>query len=139
MTDEQAGEVHRLFLSNNGSILNPATMPSDTLLEIIDLAHERFPSLEIVCLETRLDTVSEAWIVKLRHHLSDCHQRHRLASRQPTTPAVLQFSAGYETQDPYLRNAILWKGYSEDKVQDFFALTGASNGNRGSPFSSTNM
>src|ERR1700722_322806 len=41
LTGEQAGEVRRLFLSNNGSILNADTMPSEALLQILHLAHER--------------------------------------------------------------------------------------------------
>jgi len=125
LTAKQLHEVRRLFLSNNGSILNTRTMPSDALLDILQLAHERFPNLAMVCLETRLETVTAPKTLLLQRCLTDWHRRYRSIGpgiRQATDPAVLQISAGYETQDPYLRNAILWKGYSEDKVQEFFAM-----------------
>jgi uncharacterized Fe-S cluster-containing MiaB family protein len=135
LTAEQAGQVRRLFLSNNGSVLSPTTMPVAALLEIMQLAHERCPALEIVCLETRFETVSAAKIRTLQRHFAEWHRLYGAnpGGRQAPEPVILQFSAGYETQDPYLRNAVLWKGYPEDKVQSFFALIARAQRESGQP------
>ena len=119
-TPEQLAPVRRVFLSNNGSVLDKDTLPLGNLRAAIRMAHERCPNLQIICLETRFDSVGPTDIEPLHAFLLSCHgeSEGRLASM----PVALQFSGGYETQDPYLRNAVLFKGYAEEKVQDFFAL-----------------
>lgn len=121
---EQAGTVQRLFLSNNGSILNPATMPREALHDILRLAHERLPRLAIVCLETRFETVQVEDVVGLHGLLQALHAQS--PSRVARQSCRLQISAGYETQDSYLRNQILRKGYPEKQVQAFYARYAAA-------------
>lgn len=118
-TPEQLAPVRRVFLSNNGSVLDKDTLPLINLRAAIRMAHERCPNLQIICLETRFDSVGPTDIEPLHAFLLDCHQSE---GRLAPLPVALQFSGGYETQDPYLRNAVLFKGYAEEKVQEFFAL-----------------
>lgn len=125
LSRQQLDAVRRVFLSNNGSILNPATMPRHTLVRICELIHEVCPNVEIICFETRFETATAAEMLAFQHWFAEWHRIYRSRGphpRQADKPACMQISAGYETQDPYLRNAVLWKGYDESKVQEFFAL-----------------
>ncbi len=124
LTAEQAGSVKRLFLSNNGSTLNPATMPREALSDILRLAHERLPELTIVCLETRFETVQVDDLVRLHRLLAELHRES--PGRRAERSCQVQISAGYETQDAYLRNQILRKGYPEKQVQAFYARYAAA-------------
>ena len=119
----QLAQVRRVFVSNNGSVLDPDTLPPQILSNIIHLALARCPQLAILCLETRFDSVTPENIDKLQIGLRGMHYTLFGAGFRSNPNFVkLQFSGGYETQDPYLRNAVLFKGYSEEKVQEFFAL-----------------
>ena len=136
LTREELGAVRRLFLSNNGSILDEETMPPEILLEIAESAHRLCPGLEVVCFETRFETATLPRLLGLQQRFEEWHHRdaaegapRRLAPR----PVVLQISAGYETQDPYLRNAVLWKGYDEERVQGFFAMLAELEKQSGAP------
>jgi len=113
LDEAQLSQVQRVFLSNNGSILDGDTMPRVCLEFAIRQAIANCPDLKVICLETRFETVTAeviGWVY-------DC-----IRTSMPLKKISLQFSGGYETQDPYLRNAILFKGYAENHVQDFFAL-----------------
>ncbi len=134
LSRSQLAEVRRIFLSNNGSILNPHTMPKHSLVRICEMAHKFCPNLEIVCLETRFETVDPTEIAAFQRWFRRWHSLYkRDGHRQAERPAKLQISAGYETQDPYLRNAILWKGYDERKVQDFFSMCAETYDQNGEP------
>jgi uncharacterized Fe-S cluster-containing MiaB family protein len=106
------------------------------LLAVLELAHACCPRLEIICLETRFETVSLERLLGLQRHFAEWHRHYAAAGRPPRQsprPCTLQISAGYETQDPYLRNAILWKGYPEEKVQNVFALLARAGERSGDP------
>lgn len=120
LTKTQLQDARRLFLSNNGSILDPETMPPEVLRQVCELAYEHCPNMEVVCLETRIEYCAEAGLTEVQRWLVELHERYVSAAGGPRAvkdPAVLQLSIGYETQDPFLRNAILWKGYDEADVQ----------------------
>lgn len=125
LSREQLDQTRRLFLSNNGSVLDIATMPRHTLTRIFELAHEQCPYLEVICLETRFESVAKAELLVFQHYLDNWHHLYKKSGRFPRQAeqsVSIQIIAGYETQDPYLRNAILWKGFDEEDVQKFFAL-----------------
>ena len=118
----QKNSIKRIFLSNNGSILNQDIMSPESLRYICEMAYKELPNLEIICLETRFDTVED---FELEEHLSlyaSWHDIYKNEHRKAKEPVQLQISAGYETQDTYLRNSVLCKGYSEKEVTNFFKL-----------------
>jgi len=118
----QKNSIKRIFLSNNGSILNQDIMSPESLRYICEMAYKELPNLEIICLETRFDTVED---FELEEHLSlyaSWHDIYIKEHRKAKEPVQLQISAGYETQDTYLRNNVLCKGYSEEEVVSFFEL-----------------
>jgi radical SAM enzyme (TIGR01210 family) len=118
----QKKSIKRIFLSNNGSMLNQEIVSSESLSYICQIAYKELPNLEIICLETRFDTVEE-W--ELEDHLEDYASMHDIYIKEhriAKEPAQLQISAGYETQDTHLRNNVLCKGYSEEEVVSFFEL-----------------
>ncbi|MFQ5637414.1 MAG: hypothetical protein ACE5IR_05415 [bacterium] len=122
-TKEQLARVKRFFISNNGSILNPVTMPPQALERICEIAYSLCSSLELISFETRFETVKKS---NLLHYISKFQKWHehylKRGVRSSESPVKLQISAGYETQDPYLRNSVLCKGYSERLVQEFFKM-----------------
>jgi len=118
----QKKSIKRIFLSNNGSILNQDIVSPESLRYICEMAYKELPNLEIICLETRFDTVED---FELEEHLSlysSWHDIYKKEHREARDPVKLQISAGYETQDTHLRNNVLCKGYSEEEVVDFFKL-----------------
>lgn len=118
----QKNSIKRIFLSNNGSILNQDIMSPESLRYVCEMAYKELPNLEVICLETRFDTVED---FELEEHLSlyaSWHDIYKKEYRKSKNPVQLQISAGYETQDTYLRNNVLCKGYSEKEVVDFFKL-----------------
>lgn len=120
---EELNQVRRIFISNNGSILDQDTMPLDVLDHICELAYLHCPLLEVICFETRYE-----WIKKsmLEHFIDNFQFWHHLYGglgfREKTNPVKVQISCGYETQDQHLRNNILNKGYPEEIVQQSFRL-----------------
>jgi|JYMV01.1.fsa_nt_gi radical SAM enzyme (TIGR01210 family) len=118
----QKKSIKRVFLSNNGSILNQDIVSPESLRYICETAYKELPNLEIICLETRFETVEKH---ELEEHLSlysSWHDIYRKSHRKCKEPVKLQISAGYETQDTFLRNKVLCKGYTEKQVVDFFEL-----------------
>ncbi|HJT79244.1 MAG TPA: hypothetical protein VJ739_18755, partial [Gemmataceae bacterium] len=111
-------------------------MPPAALRAILRRAHELCPRLEVVCLETRFKTVRAEAVLAWQRRFREWHRAcgpGGCGTRLAAAPAVLQISAGYETQDPYLRNAVLWKGYPENRVQQFFAAVGRLQQQSGAP------
>jgi len=136
LTRDQLDEVRRVFLSNNGSILDPSTMPRNSLIRIMELMHRSCPNLAYLCVETRFETVVPDELRAFQHHFRKWHNEYRHRSDRPRCaeePVILQISAGYETQDPYLRNAVLWKGYPEEMVQKFFQMISSVQRESGQP------
>lgn len=132
----QKAAVKRVFLSNNGSVLDPRSFPRHVLLRICEQLHRECPSLEMLCLETRQETVRTDDLLQLQDTLGRWHRNLRDESGGPRStphPTRVQISTGYETQDPFLRNAVLWKGYDEAQVQAFFGRCAAAAGADGEP------
>jgi len=122
VASERAAELHpgaigRLFLSNNGSVLDTATLSRPVLNEILRRASGRFPRLGTICLETRISTVGESDLRELVDVLDGAREPGR-------APVGLEINSGYETQDPHLRNTVLRKGYTEPAFHRYFAMVG---------------
>ncbi len=116
----QKYSVRRIFLSNNGSILDTGSMPVSVLDHILNLLNNALPNLAIFELETRFDSLSKDRILSLVDKLRCLSSK--TFRRSTAAPLHLQISAGYETQDPFLRNNVLCKGYPEELVQGSYCL-----------------
>ncbi|MBN2000206.1 hypothetical protein JW935_21835 [candidate division KSB1 bacterium] len=114
----EKNSVKRVFLSNNGSILDTCTMPVDVLDKIFTVLNGVLVRMEIIELETRFDSITEDRILSL---LDKLHRISGTTKHRPS-PLQLQISAGYETQDPFLRNRVLNKGYPEEMVQGVYNM-----------------
>lgn len=121
---EDLNKVRRLFISNNGSVLDQSTIPLDVLDRICELAYLCCPSLEVICFETRYE-----WIKKsvMKHFIGSFQFWHDLyvglGIRKKQVSVKVQMSCGYETQNAFLRNNILNKGCPEEIVLQSFALS----------------
>lgn len=85
--------MDRLTFSNEGSVLDPATFPTEALLEIAEAIHE-LRRVRTLVLETRLEFVDPAVLAQVRE----------------AAPRVsLNILTGFETHDPYIRDKVLFK------------------------------
>ncbi len=120
---EELNKVRRLFISNNGSVLDQDTMPADVLDHICELAYLHCPSLEVICFETRYEWIKKSTLEHFIDNFKFWHDLYReLGIRKEKNPVKIQISCGYETQDPYIRNNILNKGYPEEIVRQSFKI-----------------
>ena len=85
--------MDRLTFSNEGSVLDPATFPTEALLEIAEAVNE-LRRVRTLVLETRLEFVDTAVLAQVRE----------------AAPRVsLNILTGFETHDPYIRDKVLFK------------------------------
>lgn len=91
--------VDRVTLSNEGSILDAGTLPTEALIAIARCINE-LRRVRTLVLETRLEFVDPEVIKQIRE----------------AAPRVeIKFLTGFETQEPYLRDKILFKNEPLDK------------------------
>ncbi|MGE5333862.1 MAG: radical SAM protein [Nitrososphaerota archaeon] len=85
--------MDRLTFSNEGSVLDPATFPTEALLEIAEAVNE-LRRVRTLVLETRLEFVDTEVLAQVRE----------------AAPRVsLNILTGFETHDPYIRDKVLFK------------------------------
>jgi len=120
----QLNRVVRVLISNNGSVLNQNTLPSHVLYQLCELSHKYCEKLRYISFETRFESAEKKELLYYIRMFKTWHElyHHTYRTRKENNVVQLQISAGYETQDPYIRNAILCKGYAEKEVQKFFSL-----------------
>ena len=123
LREDELNKVRRLFISNNGSVLDQDTMPADVMDHICELAYLNCPSLEVICFETRYEWIKKVTLEHLIGNFQFWHYLYReIGIRRSEYPVKVQLSCGYETRDPYLRNNILNKGYPEEIVSQSFKI-----------------
>lgn len=131
---KQLNEVKRFFVSNNGSVLDRDTMPLDVLDKLCEMAHTNCPSLEIICFETRYETIVKPALEHFLYNFLKWHDSFKSTGRRTEdTPVKIQLSCGYETHDQHLRNNILKKGYPEEMVLECFEICSEINKKAGYP------
>lgn len=136
LSEDAPSAVRRVVLSNNGSVLDQATFSSAALHDVLRVCHNRFPNLRFVEVETRTEFIGDMRLMQIQTVLGRLHAEFSATGalpRRAPAPAILQINSGYETQDPYLRNSVLCKGYGERQVQNFFALVGGVSRASGTP------
>lgn len=90
--------LDRLTISNEGSVLDAETFPTEVLLTIAKCAHE-LRRVRTIVLETRLEFMDPKVVRQIR---------------EADPRAVVDILTGFETQDPHIRDEILGKRESLD-------------------------
>lgn len=91
--------IDRVTIGNEGSVLDTGTLPTQTLMKIAKCIHQ-LRRVRTLVLETRLEFVDPGVIQQIRENASRIQ---------------IQFLTGFETQDPYIRDEILFKNESLEK------------------------
>ena len=92
--------IDRVSISNEGSVLDSATLPLVVLCDLIE-AVSLYPSVRRVVLETRPEFATR----QVLRHLT-----------KVTLPSQLELLVGFETLDDNLRNVVLGKRQSRDSL-----------------------
>jgi len=107
---EKKGKIRQFIASNNGSVLDQDTFSSMALMHLIIMANLHFPNLEVFTVETRPEYVELAELDYLARGLSE-----------GDTPTALEMAIGFEAFDEHVRNDLLFKGLTLDKVERLVA------------------
>lgn len=101
-TQQQLDQIAKVSIYTASSSLDQECLPTRSLMylaiRVCDL-----PKLEMVSMETRPEYVEDWELKALRHVLGD--------------GVRLEVGIGYETHDPHLRNEVLGKGLSAEKLR----------------------
>lgn len=97
----RARRLRRITLSNNGSVLDERTFPTEALVRFVSEAGARCPELAVLTLESRADYIDE-------HELDALAARLRAAGSR----AELELAIGFEAFDDEVRNGVFRKGLS---------------------------
>jgi radical SAM enzyme (TIGR01210 family) len=91
--------IHKVIVSNNGSVLDEVTFSSTALVYLISQLNLHLPNLSVLSIETRPEYVDLAELEFLARVLSE-----------GDTPTVLEIAVGFEAFDDRIRNDVFRKG-----------------------------
>jgi radical SAM enzyme (TIGR01210 family) len=99
-------DIHKVILSNNGSILDEATFSSTALLYFLAQLNLNFPRLSALSIETRPEYVDLAELEFIARALAE-----------GDTPTRLELAIGFEAFDDGIRNHLFQKGLDKKKFE----------------------
>jgi radical SAM enzyme (TIGR01210 family) len=104
-------ELHKIILSNNGSVLDQETFSTTALLYFIAQMNIHCPNISTLCMETRSEYV-------------DIHELEVIsrALKEGYTPTDLELAIGFEAFDDTIRNKHFQKGMDLDTFEEMAAL-----------------
>ncbi len=100
------GEIHKVILSNQGSMLDELTFSSTALMYLVARCNLLLPNLEVLTFETRVDYVDDAELEFLARAIAE-----------GDTPTVLEIAVGFEAFSERVRNRDLLKGLTLAKFE----------------------
>ncbi|NCU32895.1 MAG: hypothetical protein EOM23_08195 [Candidatus Moranbacteria bacterium] len=106
LSDEQKDNIHKIIISNNGSVLDENTFSTTALLYIAAKLNLECPNLTTISLETRPEYVDIEELQIL------CR-----AFQELDPPAALELAIGFEAFDEKIRNQDFQKGLDLSKVE----------------------
>lgn len=106
-TSDQLSEIGKVSIYTASSSLDQECLPTRSLIYVA-LKVCDFPKLKILSLETRPEYVEDWELKALKNVLGN--------------KVVLEIGIGYETYNPELRNGILKKGLTTEKLRNLLAL-----------------
>ena len=95
----RAGELRKVIVSNNGSVLDEHTFPTLALMYLITQICLQWPTVRTLCLETRpeyVDWEEMEWLAR--------------ALAEKETPGEVELAVGFEAYDEHVRNGVMQKG-----------------------------
>lgn len=105
---EQRQNIHKVIVSNNGSILDEETFSSTALMYLLAQLNLNLPNLALLSIETRVEYVDIAELEFISRALAE-----------GDTPTQLEIAIGFEAFDDYIRNSVFNKGLSLSLFEDF--------------------
>lgn len=99
---ERAGQVSKIIVSNQGSVLDERTFSSTALMYLVAKANLHLPNLSVLCLETRPEYIDEAELEFLSRAIREAH----------SGTATVEVAIGFEAFDERIRNGVFCKGLS---------------------------
>jgi radical SAM enzyme (TIGR01210 family) len=106
----RCGDIRKLIVSNNGSILDQETFSSTALMYLMAKINLTMPNLASLSVETRPEYVDLVELEFLRRALEE-----------GDTPTTLELAIGFEAFDEHIRNDIFNKGLSLTKFENFIS------------------
>ncbi|MBI4425419.1 MAG: hypothetical protein HY554_16940 [Elusimicrobia bacterium] len=99
LSPARAAKLRKLIVSNNGSVLDERTFPTDALVYLAAEAVARCPRLAVLTLESRSEYVDEVELGALARRL-----------REAGSQAAVELAVGFEAFDDRIRNGVFRKG-----------------------------
>ncbi len=106
-TQEQINQIGKVSIYTASSVLDQECLPTRSLVYLA-LKASNFPNLQVLSLETRPEYVEDWELKALKHMFSN--------------KVKIEVGIGYETHDPHLRNKVLKKGLSIEKLRTLMAM-----------------
>ncbi len=107
----RAQEIHKLIVSNNGSVLDQLTFPTTALFYLLARINTLLPNLGVLSIETRAEYVEWDELSYIARALEE--RDHR---------AELELAIGFEAFDDRIRNQVFHKGLSLKTFEDLVDL-----------------
>ena len=98
---KRCDSIRKVIVSNNGSILDQATLSSTALVYLLAKLNLHMPNLTVVSFETRPEFVDIAELEFINRVLGEGN-----------TPTHLEITIGFEAFDDHIRNDVYHKGLS---------------------------
>ncbi|MCD4792987.1 MAG: hypothetical protein K8R54_07130 [Bacteroidales bacterium] len=106
-TKEQINQIGKVSIYTASSVLDQECLPTRSLVYLA-LKASNFSNLQVLSLETRPEYVEDWELKALKHMFSN--------------KVKIEVGIGYETHDPHLRNKVLKKGLSIEKLRTLMAM-----------------
>ncbi len=105
--------IHKLIISNNGSVLDQVTFPSTALMYLLARINTTFNNLTVLSIETRVEYVEWEELEFIARALKEREK-----------PAILELAIGFEVFDERIRNRDFKKGLSLSSVEKLAKMVG---------------
>lgn len=107
----RARDIHKLIVSNNGSVLDEVTFPTTALFYLLARMNVELPNLDVLSLETRAEYVDWDELSYIARALNERDRR-----------AVLELAIGFEAFDDHIRNHVFKKGLTLETFERLVEL-----------------
>ncbi len=97
----RAGEIAKVIVSNNGSVLDEQTFPSTALMHLLVQCNLRLPRMKVISFESRPEYVE----------VDELEFMSR-AMAERDNAAEIEIAIGFEAFDDHIRNKVFLKGLS---------------------------
>jgi radical SAM enzyme (TIGR01210 family) len=104
---DQADEIRKVIVSNNGSVLDENTFSTTALIYLVAMINSHLPNLDVLTLESRPEHVDweELELISRAMHEGSMN--------------TLEIAVGFEIFDDHLRNRVFQKGLSKERFERF--------------------